>query len=115
MTDASAFRSIKSMVREIVGDDSSPSRTYASEQQPDGRGGIVISAVAESNQALLWIRGPAGDLRPALVQAMVPFDEESPIVFADGSAPLDGETAYAVEVWLAGAKGQCRPSGPAPG
>jgi hypothetical protein len=104
LTDAG----IKAMVREIVGDDTSPNRTYVSEQQPDGRGGVVISAVPQSNQALLWIRGAGDDSRPALVQAMVPFDQDSPITFPDGSGVLDAETAKTVERWLDGARGQWR-------
>ena len=109
-SDPAALRSIKLMVREIVGDEPSGSRTYVSKQQPDGRGGIVISALPESNQALLWIRGAGADPRPALVQAMVPFDDERPIVFADGSVPLDSETTKVVEGWLASARGQWRPA-----
>jgi hypothetical protein len=47
---------------------------------------------------------------------MVPFDDERSIVFADGGAPLDHETAQLVEGWLTGAQGQWRPaSDPAAG
>ncbi len=66
----------------------------------DGLGGVIINA-PESDQALLWIRGGAEDDQPALIQAMVPFDER-PV-----SAPL--AAIMLAVTWLEAQAGRWEP------
>ena len=62
---------LKQLVREAVGDE-----RMVTASPLHGLGGVIINA-PESQQALLWIRGPAQDERPALIQTLVPFDGRS--------------------------------------
>jgi hypothetical protein len=62
-------------------------------------GGIVVYA-PETNQAMLWIRGPMGDPRPALIQTSVPLDDrEFHVPFEQGRA---------VAEWLQDQRGRWR-------
>ena len=89
---------LRALVREAVGDE----RMVGAEPH-DGLGGVIVNA-PESAQALLWIRGGAEDDRPALFQALVPFDDRP----GDAS-----ETAIAEAVaWLDASRGRWSPMDP---
>jgi hypothetical protein len=90
-------------LRELVAEAVGGARMVAAEPA-DGLGAVIIQAL-ETNQALLWIRGGADDDRPALIQAMIPFDDR-PIEVAD-------EIAAAAVVWLTGRRGRWHETGPA--
>ena len=86
---------LRTLVREAVGE-----ARMAGAPPLDGLGGVIISA-PESGQALLWIRAGAGDESPALIQAMVPFDDR-PVDASD-------EAVSAAVQWLEGQRGRWAP------
>ena len=94
MPDAMTDR-LRTLVREAVGD-----ARMVGAPPHEGLGGVIINA-PESGQALLWIRAGAEDERPALIQAMVPFD--------DRPVEASAEAVTAAVQWLEGQRGRWAP------
>ena len=96
--DDTAVDRVRALVRDAVGDE-----WMVGAKPHDGLGGVIMNA-PESGQALLWIRGGADDDRPALIQAMVPFD--------DRPIEADDEAIAAAAAWLEASRGRWSPMDP---